>query len=134
MVESFKASAQYGDWEGTAAADGAEPTSFDDFLESKGITTENDFVLGVRLSVFEYFGPTMGTVIVTAYVYEGLNDHDSIKEVLEDMTGPIPVREIKVDMTLEEFFQRFKRFSVMLTASDLNLEGREYRVTAESTI
>ncbi|WP_261335132.1 hypothetical protein [Rhizobium leguminosarum] len=31
-------------------------------------------------------------------------------------------------MSLEEFFNLFKRFSIVLTSRDLGLEGREYEI------
>jgi hypothetical protein len=44
------------------------------------------------------------------------------------MTGPIPVREIRLELTLEEFFALFKRFDVMLTWDGLELEGRPFDI------
>lgn len=129
MNDTFKAGVQYGDWEGTAAADGAHMTSIDEYLESKGLLNNGEFVLAITLWVGENHGGQLGSVFVRAFIYEGTNSHDTLKPILDQMTGPIPVREEKVEMTLEEFVGLFKRFDVMLTASGLDLEGREFQVS-----
>jgi hypothetical protein len=40
--------------------------------------------------------------------------------------GPIPVKRVEVELTLEEFMGLFKRFSVVLTKKGLDLDGRTY--------
>jgi hypothetical protein len=40
--------------------------------------------------------------------------------------GPIPVKRVEVELTLEAFMGLFKRFSVVLTKKGLDLDGRTY--------
>jgi hypothetical protein len=120
-MERFKASTQYGDWEGTAAAD-EQPSSIKKWLESKGLIKPSEFLVAVNLYVSEHeYNPPL----LRAFVFHGDN-HESVKEALATTEGAIPVRSIEVKMTTEEFLELFKRFNVMLTWQGLELEGREY--------
>jgi hypothetical protein len=118
-MQHFKASTQYGDWEGTAAADGNNEWSVEEYLDNKGLMNPNESVISVSLSVLE------GSVYVRAFLFQG-KDSDSIKQVLANISGPIPVREVPLEMTLEEFARLFKRFSVSLTYDSLHIDGRAY--------
>jgi hypothetical protein len=118
-MQHFKASTQYGDWEGTAAADGNNEWSVEEYLDNKGLMNPNESVISVSLSVLE------GSVYVRAFLFQG-KDSDSIKQVLANISGPIPVREVPLKMTLEEFARLFKRFSVSLTYDSLHIDGRAY--------
>ena len=65
-----------------------------------------------------------GQVYVHAFVLN-LGGFKSAKELIEHAgADPIPVRKIDLNMTLQEFFSRFKRFDVMLTSNSLGLTGR----------
>jgi hypothetical protein len=123
-MQHFKASTQYGDWEGTAAADGNNEWSVEEYLDNKGLMNPNESVISVSLSVLE------GSVYVRAFLFQG-KDSDSIKQVLANISGPIPVREVPLEMTLEEFARLFKRFSVSLTYDSLHIDGRAYQEQAK---
>lgn len=123
-MERFKASTQYGDWEGTAAADN-QPTSLHDFLEEKGLIEEHEFLLAATLYVGEH---SYDSPYVKAYLFKG-DDYESVKKKLDANKGPIPVREVDIKLTTEEFLELFKRFDVMLTWHGLNLQGREFVTT-----
>jgi hypothetical protein len=123
-MQHFKASTQYGDWEGTAAADGNNEWSVEEYLDNKGLMNPNESVISVSLSVLE------GSVYVRAFLFQG-KDSDSIAQVLANISGPIPVREVPLEMTLEEFARLFKRFSVSLTYDSLHIDGRAYQEQAK---
>ena len=133
-METFKASVQYGDWHGTAAADNLDPmgTSVHDYLEKKGLKKEGEFLLSVKLWVGENSGNKISNVFVHAYLLEGHQNYESAKKTLDELEArgePIPVREVELELTLEQFVAMFKRFAVTLTWRDLPLEGREYSAT-----
>ena len=121
-MESFSASTQYGDWKGTVAADGADVRSVHEHLENMGLIKPNEFLLAVSF----YYGESY--THVRAFVFAG-GDFESVKKALDAITGPIPVREISVEFTSEEFLRLFKRFHVMLTWDGLGLDGRDYSAT-----
>jgi hypothetical protein len=118
MPSTFKAQVQYQDWEGTAAADEHQGREFEDFLESKQLIGQHETLIAVSLAVIE------GCVCVHANVVDR-RDFDSAKALVEH-EDPIPTRRIDLDMTLQEFLSRFKRFEVVLTWNRLGLTGRAY--------
>jgi len=121
-MERFKASTQYGDWKGTVAAD-EQPSSIRDYLKKNKLIGDHEFLLAATLYVGEN---SFDAPYIKAFVFEKGNDYQSVKAALEANKGPIPVRRVDVKLTMQEFFELFKRFDVMLTWHGLELEGREY--------
>ncbi len=124
---------QYGDWDGTAAADNADVqlTTIYDFLEKKGeLNRHTEFLLAVNIwSGENKGGGKLDPVYVSVYIFEGYNSYDNVQAELKYLGNEaIPVREARFEMPIEEFIMFFKRFDVMLVR-DLGLEDREYRVT-----
>jgi hypothetical protein len=135
-MESFKASVQYGDWKGTAAADDSDPlaVSVGRYLEKKGLIKPGEFLLAVRLFVGESHDNKLAEPYIRAYLLKDAENYGAVQERLEELESagePIPVREVNIDMPLGKFVAMFKRFEVMLTWHDLALEDREYEVTEE---
>jgi len=122
-MQFFKASTHYGDWEGTATADGNNEWSVEEYLTDKGLMNLGESVISVSLSVLE------NSVDVRAFLFRG-KDSDSIKQALANISGPIPVREVPLEMTLEEFARLFKHFSVSMTYDSLQIHGRSYQEEA----
>jgi hypothetical protein len=120
-MESFKASVQYGDWEGTAAADDAHK-DLREYLEGKNLINPDEFILAASLYVDE------GFTNVRVFAFKGGNSFELVKDPLAAISGPIPVREVDVKLTREQFFVLFKRLDVILTKKGLELEGREFSV------
>jgi len=121
-MEVFQAGTQYGDWKGTAAADGEHAISFEQYLESKGLTREGEFLIAVSFYSEHEF------VYVRAFFYEGPQALEEVRKKLSKVKDPIPVRAVEVPLTVAEFFSKFKRFNVVLTWRGLQetIEGREY--------
>jgi len=120
-MERLKASVQYGDWEGTAAADGFHSTDFSEYLRDNHLINENEFLLAISFYAGEH-----GFISVRALVLEKDASYDSVKSFLKSSHGPLKLREISVDVSMEKFFTLFKRFSVVLTWRGLDLRDREY--------
>ena len=118
----FKASVQYGDWHGTAAADN---TDFQErlhaYLEKKELMKPGEFLIAVSLWVGE------GSTFIHAYLFEGGPSHDDVLNQLDAIDGPVPVREVTIEMPLQEFLKSFKRFNVILTWQNLPLGDRQYK-------
>lgn len=53
--EHFKAAAQYDDWKGSVAADGADQGDFSEFLRVKGILKQDEIVKGISFYSAERF-------------------------------------------------------------------------------
>jgi len=125
-MESFKASVQYGDWHGTAAADDAHANSLRIYLTEKGLVKPNEFLVAASLYTGEH-----DFASITAFVYKNADDFESVKAAIDATDGPLPVRRINIKLTPKEFLALFKRFNVMLTWHGLELDGREYDADEE---
>lgn len=125
-MESFVAGVQYGDWKGTAAADNADLKDIHELLRSKGAYDyTKEAVIGVRLWIGENHGGHVEAPYVTALIVDAAGYGD-VPKLLASQDGPIPVKRVELELTLEEFMGLFKRFSVVLTKSGLDLDGRTY--------
>lgn len=112
-TETFKASVQYGDWRGTAAADRADQNDPEHWLEKNGKKKPGEFLIGIEIWAGENHGKHKDPVSVT-FLLASASEHDTVKNQIE--TGkPLQVRRIREDMNLIEFFGLFKRFSVAIS-------------------
>lgn len=135
-TERLKASVQYNDWHGTVAADDSDPMrmSVDRYLEKKKLIKPGEFLVAVQLYTgSEIKVGKLDEPYIRAYLLDAAGGEKAQARLdeLEAAGEPIPVREVVIDVPLEEFISWFKRFSVMLTARNLPLEDRECRVTEE---
>jgi hypothetical protein len=120
-MDYFRAGVQYGDWHGTAAADNTDfKDRLHDHLEKEKLIRPGEFLIAVSLWVGE------GSTYIHAYLFEGALRYEDVVNQLDTIRGPIPVREVSIEMSLQEFLKSFKRFNVMLTAQNLPLADREY--------
>jgi hypothetical protein len=132
-TEWLKAGVQYGDWHGTAAADNSdfEMTVYK-YLEKKNQIKPGEFLLAVQLYTgSEMKAGKLDKPYIRAYLLDAAGG-DQAKAKLDELEAagePIPVREVEINVPLDEFVSWFKRFSVMFTALDLPLTDRECRVT-----
>ncbi|MBJ7314313.1 hypothetical protein ACFOLJ_14435 [Rugamonas sp. CCM 8940] len=124
-MTSFKASVQYQDNNGTAAADHADKNDLTDYLKAKKLMSDDEFVVASSLWVGENHGGKLGSVTVKAYLFDKPS-YATVKDALDAIAGPIPVRAVKIEVTIEEFIGFFKRFEVVLTRKGFDIEGREY--------
>lgn len=122
---SFKAGVQYGDYEGTAAADRADVNDLADYMQSQGLMHPGEFLIAVELWIGEnqrgnVAQPSIRALVVNAPNYEG-----AVRDVLNQ--DPVPVRKIDLPLSLEDLLARFKRFAVTLTIRGVDLSGKDYR-------
>ncbi|HBQ1077028.1 hypothetical protein [Klebsiella pneumoniae] len=105
--EHFKASTQYNDFKGTVAADRADQGSFSDFLRARGILKQDEIVKGISFFSAENFFD------VEAYIF--------------DQAGELRRETVKI--TLTDFFNTFKRFSIKLSRNgELDDQEIEFHV------
>jgi hypothetical protein len=126
-MTQFKASVQYGDFKGTAAADNADGEhDLNHFLKGKGMIQDGEFLVAASMWVGESSGGKLGRSYVKAYLYDkGDSNHDTVKAAIDATEGPISVRAVDIEVTPEQFISFFKRLEVFLTRPSLNLDGRE---------
>lgn len=125
-MSEFTVLVQYNDWKGASAADDADSISLSRYLKNEGLINEGEFLIAASLWVGENHGGKLGVVGVRAFLYAKESTFEDVKSALNAEQGPIPVRVVEVELTLDEYVGLFKRFAVILTRKDLNIEGREY--------
>jgi hypothetical protein len=123
-AEKFIASVQYGDFKGSAAADGADRGDAGAWLTSNGLRQEGEFLLGITLYIGENHGKHEDPVYAE-FLLASAGDHDNVQAMIDANAGPILVRRVKREIPLTEFFGLFKRFSVHLSSHGM-LEGKDY--------
>jgi hypothetical protein len=126
MTQRFKAGVQYGDWEGTAAADDADQIAIRQFLTQRGLLHDEQFVIGIEVLI----GENHAGRVKPPYINVLVVDKPAYENVQELLTKPGPV-EVKVitleeDLSLEQFIGLFKRFSIAISRRGLNFTNREY--------
>lgn len=131
---SFQASTQYGDWKGTVAADeyGGGASSLEEVFEATGkVNKNNEILIG-----FEFYAGE-GYFFLCGYYHPKSQSPDiggwipTLNRDFQREQGPIQVKQVKVEVTQEEFFRYFKRFNVVFVEHNLDIIGREYEITQE---
>jgi len=120
----FRASVQYGDLTGTAAADRADKTDGNSWLVERKLKQDHELLIGITMDAGETHGVPKGPVHVQ-FLLADRGDYDTVKAAIDAAHGPFPVRCVKVKMPIAEFLGMFKRFSVNVSTYSL-LEGKEY--------
>jgi hypothetical protein len=125
LRDRFRASVQYEDLVGTAAADRADGKNGpEDWLRNKGLMTADEFVLGIEIWSGENPGVYRDPLSVHFLITPG--GYDSTEKMIADTSGEVPVRRITVEMKIAEFMGLFKRFSVCLSPGGM-LTDKKYR-------
>lgn len=123
-MEIFKASVQYNDLKGSVAADRADKTDAENWLKENGYINE-EHVVGISMWAGENHGTHRDPVSVK-FLVSSLNGYSNIPEMLQADNDPIPVKEIRVDMNISDFFALFKRLEITLSSGGL-IEGKTYK-------
>jgi hypothetical protein len=127
-MPQLRASVQYGDWEGTAAADNGDTQNITELLRERGHIDENEFVAAIEFSIWENHSKTViDNVSITAFIAKTPEGENWGAGFARDRST-LKLRQVEIKMTIPEFFGHFKRFAIMLTASNLNLTDRTYEV------
>jgi hypothetical protein len=109
--ERFRASVQYNDFKGTAAADRADGNGGpENWLKARGLMTADEFILGIDIWVGENrAGAHEDPITANFLIVPGAHDE---AEKMVKTSGDIRARQVTVDVTIAEFLGLFKRFSV----------------------
>lgn len=126
-MQHFTASVQYGDWNGTAAADNADGTEITDLLRSRKLLQEGEFVVGVRAFIGENHPGKVRDPYVEVLI-AAAGDYDTVQTMLAATPDALVLKSVTVNnLTLIEFFGLFKRLEIAIARSGLDLPGREYQ-------
>ena len=116
-MAKFRASTQYGDWIGTAAADEHTPGDFVGRLKRDGIVQPDHVLVGLRLHIGE-----AGNAYVKAIIVNSANYDNAVEAIRHGAA----LEGIDVELTQREFFQLFKRFDLALHARGIDITDHDY--------
>lgn len=104
----MKASVQYNDFKGTAAADISDHTSLSKYLQSNGVDPECYYPIGID-------------------IYHGVGDHFGFSIICQDRQNGNNIVKVAFEdkQSTAELFGLFKRFHVILTRGSNSLDGIE---------
>jgi len=125
MAATFTASAQYDDWKGSCAADNIAHDDLFDLLKARKLMSDGEFPVGVKV----YIGENQGGKVEAPYLEVLLidrGDFDSANAALKAMKDPVPLKAVRLELTMDSFFGLFKRFRFALSPWGLDMENREY--------
>lgn len=132
--DSLKASVNYGDYEGTAAADRHDRSSLKELAKKYGVDTESYFVFGVNFHIGETRGDELARTFVSILAVDmravKAGSVDFIQQYVDEHDGVLPYLSFDIGASLEEALLSFKRFNVVLTNSHIT-RVREYRQTSD---
>ena len=98
------------DYRGTASADRADGNFFE-ALEKFITKEEGECIVGFSLFLGEDYSDSPRNPQVHIYLYDG------DLSLLNSENDPVPLRDEQIDITLEDFFNLFKRFHVLVSTS-----------------
>jgi hypothetical protein len=124
-MERFKAGVQYGDWEGTVAADDADFRELRKLLTEKELVEDDEFLVAAKVWIGENQGGKVRPPHVSAFVMKR-EEHETLRDKIQQSTGALDVRKVDLDLSLDEFLGFFKRLSFVFTRKGLELTGKEY--------
>lgn len=123
-MENFKASSQYGDWQGSVSADRSDATTLSDLLLERGLRTKDEFLVGAKLWIGENHQNKLGRTFVSAFLVNAAG-FENVPAAIAAGGDPLRLKKVEVEVTLEEFVCLFKRFAVSLSDPHFGLEGRQ---------
>lgn len=127
-IRNFHASVQYDDWKGSARADDHDLRSLISCLKEKNLIKDEEFLVGIEMYSGEVHTATQDeNVDVRALLATG-EGYDNISAAVQS-GKPLKVREVELEMKLNEFFGFFKRFAISVSRDGiidgLNIEAFE---------
>lgn len=123
--DTFKASTQYNDLLGSAAADRADQDDARSWLECQGLIKAGESLVGIETYVSSALvAEGQEIVLSTSFILvQAANFDDAAADMRNAET--IATRKVSHDFSPTEFFSLFKRFNVTLSSAG-ELEGRQY--------
>jgi len=127
-TDTFKASVQYNDLMGSAAADDAHKLDASALLKERGLINDDELLVGCEIYVGQLSpGTNGGAFISTTFLLAKTSSMDSFSNAIA-REASLSLSKVSQDFSPDEFFRLFKRFNVTLSSGGL-LEGREYSYT-----
>jgi hypothetical protein len=116
----FQATSQYDDWKGTASADDSNPGGLRSLLRDRHLISDDEFAVGMEVWIGENHAGQVAPAYVRVLAIRAA-DFEQAQSKLA--AGPVVVRKIDHELSLEEFIGLFKRVSIKLAWRGLPLSG-----------
>lgn len=117
-MAKLEATVQYGDWKGRVAADGADKRDIHDFFRQ--MSPDAGMLVAWHVYVSEGGKPSLRGLFVAA------PSMDAAASIL-DTAKPVPVNVVETDLSADEFFKLFKRFSLTgFKRNSVDLENTDF--------
>lgn len=117
-MENHTANVQYNDYKGTIAADRSDDVRILEILEQKGLISDTERLIGVKLHRSEVSTSGSGLISINAYKIDIAGSKD-IQSHVQNTSEP-KVTKVELDISLEEFMNLFKRLELVLIQKDLD--------------
>jgi hypothetical protein len=125
-MKRLKAELDKAHWTGCAVAVNAEKGDLEHLLRSEGLMDrEVESLVAIELYMGEDYGGRMQIPHIRALMADG-RDSDRVVQTLAASGDTLSLRAVEAHVTIEEFVSLFKHFKIVLTRSDLDLDGRAY--------
>ncbi|BFR49497.1 hypothetical protein RVX_R25580 [Nitratidesulfovibrio sp. HK-II] len=125
-TEKFQASVQYGDYKGTACADGHDRHTLQGYIKEKGLVQEGELIVGISMFSGEVHGRVQDGNVSVSVLVADVKGFDAFQDSISSGED-VDIREICLDMRLEEFFGFFKRFKICVSSHGV-IDGVEIRI------
>jgi len=122
-TENFRASVQYNDLKGTAAADRHDKHDLTHYLEEKHLIQDGEMLVGIEMSSLEVHARNQDEEIYVAALVARYPSFDNLQGAM-NAGKTLHVRRIRLEMKLNEFFGFFKRFQVSISNGGI-MDGRQ---------
>ncbi len=118
-MEQISTNTQYGDFVGQAAADTHD--SINAYLKSKALIDDSEFVIAIEIYSGQDGSPSISAVVAPVAKY------DLVPSWLAENEDPLPARKVQLNVSMDQFFKLFDRFSVVIAPKGLDVIGRYVR-------
>lgn len=121
-MSELVASVQYNDFKGTSAADERDLSGLHAFAEKHGINCREYFLYGVTFYIGENHGRGLPEPSVSFLVFDKVvagNTFEEVKAYIRSHSHAVPLKRFRIKVSLEQFFDAFKRFDVCLLKAGL---------------
>ncbi|MDQ8920382.1 hypothetical protein RFH39_19070 [Acinetobacter baumannii] len=123
-TEIFKAGTQYNDFTGTSAA---ETQGFDEYLKSKALIKEDEFVIGIDFSPLVGISKAQNEIFLQIYLVQGFVYDEYEKKSTNESV--LEVRKVETYIDMVQFFSLFKRLNVSFSWKGL-LENKKIKIVS----
>ncbi|MCS6237511.1 hypothetical protein G3495_20710 [Shewanella baltica] len=120
----FEPGVQYKDLNGGVHADRDDTQNATDYLRKHHNIPQGHFVFGIQ--VYSSVHNVRDNTLSVRFLHSNVAGYENIQQKMAAEGAELTLNELEIDMSYNEFFGLFKRFSLTLSPNGL-LEGKSYK-------